>query len=270
MCGLDETFRENQNYLNGDKAKATAAYTWRILELSEMKSHLDEIIKNLTPKQLVTDFMTEVLQNPDEWLKNEDSQIGAFISRYMERVFKSDMDRSLQDYLYIKYPRAKGPADLSDCVKDDILKKVYEDSIPMFWNDEDYPILDASVTFQSCSLSVPASASAVCQAADDFRNTMTNCAVRKTGLKDRIFVLRFVSGVPIHAYKGVTLLKNIMMRQQVRSLALVAICMRIQVGRIPAVSMKIGVLICRRQWLTPLVRIVECLILMSPETGGAV
>lgn len=208
MDGLDETFRENQNYLNGDKAKATAAYTWRILELSEMKSHLDEIIKNLTPKQLVTDFMTEVLQNPDEWLKNEDSQIGAFISRYMERVFKSDMDRSLQDYLYIKYPRAKGPADLSDCVKDDILKKVYEDSIPMFWNDEDYPILDASVTFQSCSLSVPASASAVCQAADDFRNTMTNCAVRKTGLKDRIFVLRFVSGVPIHAYKGVTLLKK--------------------------------------------------------------
>ena len=68
--------------------------------------------------------------------------------------------------------------------------------------------MDASVTFQSCSLSVPASASAVCQAADDFRNTMTNCAVRKTGLKDRIFVLRFVSGVPIHAYKGVTLLKK--------------------------------------------------------------
>lgn len=207
MDGLEKTFEEDRGYLNSAKAKETAAYTWRILELSDVKEHLDKIIENLTPKQLVTDFVTEVLQNPDVWLKNNDSEIGAFISRYMERVFKNDMDKSLQEYLYIKYPQAKDATGLAECVQNGILKRVYKESLPMFWCDENYSLTSAT-TFQCCSLSVPSSASAVCMAADGFKDTTLNCAVRKTGLKDRIFALRFVSGVPIHAYQGVSLLKK--------------------------------------------------------------
>ena len=207
---LDDTFRANVEWLNSVAARSQTAYTWRILELEDVKKHLDKVIDALTPKQLVGDFMQEFLDYPDEWLQNDDGKIGLFVSKYMERVFKADVDKGLQDYLFLKYPQAGDNVQgLSKIIKEQILSKVYGDATPMFWCDPKYAVTDPSVTFQSSSLSVPANASAVCTAADQYAKTANNgCDVRNTGLKDRITALRLISGVPLYAYQGVTLLKK--------------------------------------------------------------
>lgn len=210
LDNLNDTFKADLEWLSSKAAKSQEAYTWRILELDDVKDHLDKVIEALTPKQLVSDFVMEVLAAPDEWLQNDDGKVGMFISKYMENVFREDINKGLQDYLFLKYPQAGDNVQkLSQIIEQQIVAKVYGDATPMFWCDPNYAVTDPTVTFQSCSLSVPANAAAVCTAAKSYaKKSVSGCVARETGLKDRIFALRFVSGVPLYAYQGVTLLKK--------------------------------------------------------------
>lgn len=204
---LGQTFRENRNYLNSNEAKANVGYTWRILELSDVKKHLDKVIEDLTEKQLLADFMEYVLAEPEEWLTGDDGRVSQFISHHMESVFSIDMNRSLQDYLFEKYPQAGGNVNtLAQEVEDDIVVKIHNSAMPMFWCDPSFQLVEE--TFQNSSISVPSNAIAVCNAATHFMASHPEYAVRKTGLQDRIFALRFCSGVPLFAYKGIVLLKH--------------------------------------------------------------
>ena len=206
---LAETFQEDEVYLNSDKAQSQTAYTWRLFELSDIQPHLDRVIEELTPKQLVQDFMTEVLNSPDEWLQNDDGKVGLFVRRYMERTFRQDMNRGLQDYLFLKYPEAGKDGDkLAEIIEDKELSQIDQKAVPMFWCSPDYSMTDPTNVFQCSSLSVPLVASVVCTAADNMKKNKTEYSIRKTGLKDRIFALRFFSGIPFYAYQGATLLKS--------------------------------------------------------------
>ena len=205
---LAETFQEDEVYLNSDKAQSQTAYTWRLFELSDIRPHLDKVIEELTPKQLVQDFMTEVLNSPDEWLQNDDGKVGLFVRRYMERTFRQDMNRGLQDYLFLKYPEAGKDGDkLAEIIEDKELSQIDQKAVPMFWCSPDYSMTDPTNVFQCSSLSVPLVASVVCTAADNMKKNKIEYSIRKTGLKDRIFALRVYSGIPLYAYQGVTLLK---------------------------------------------------------------
>ena len=206
---LDDTFRANVEWLNSSAAKSQTAYTWRILELEDVKAHLDEAIDALTPRQLVCDFMQEFLACPDEWLQNDENKIGRLINRYMEQVFHAEISKGLQDYLFLKYPQADGNLQkLGGIIQKEIITKVYNDAMPMFWCDPKYAVTDPSVTFQSSSLSVPAAA-VVCTAAQEYAHASpTGCVVRETGLKDRITALRLISGVPLCAYAGIAWMKK--------------------------------------------------------------
>ena len=94
-----------------------------------------------------------------------------------------------------------------DEIERDIMDKVHASAVPMFWCDQTFAL---ESTFASNSLSVPASASAICNAADNFKNNRPTerYTIRKTGIGDRIFALRLSSGVPLYAYQGITLLKR--------------------------------------------------------------
>lgn len=207
LDNVKESFDEDINFLQLPKAKQTTAYTWQILGLSDVQDSLDQAIKALTPKSLVTDFLEAVMTDYREWINRDSDRITAFISKFMSGVFRENMNTSLQDYLKIKYPKAVTPQDLAEIIETDIIQRVFNDATAMFWCDPNFNI--ESDTFQTANLSVPVSASSVCTAADNFRNNVSkSCAVRKTGLKDRIFAMRFFSGIPFYAYNGVNLLKE--------------------------------------------------------------
>ena len=206
LDNLRDTFRQNKEYLATPAARETSAYTWRILELSDVRESLDAAIGRLQDQGNVTDFMDYVLKGCEEWRSLDEGKICLFISRYLEDVFQNEMNKSLQDYLYQKFPQAQNAQQLSQEIERQIIQPVYDQASAMFWCRPDY--LLASNTFVSASITVPRQSDAVCSAAENYVESTQNVTIRKTSLKDRIFALRFFSGVPFFAYQGVTLLKG--------------------------------------------------------------
>ena len=209
LDNLLETFEEDEQWLDSSAASASPGYTKRILQLSDVKPKLDKAIKELNAKQLVQDFMEYLMKAPEEWSTRDDGKIGLYISEFMVKIFQAQTDRSLEDYLYEKYPETgHSAAQLAQAVSNDILGSVYNGAKPMFWCDPTFNLDDINTTFDSGSLSVPANASAVRSAAQQFEAAHCGLHVRRTGLKNRIFALRFCSGVPLYAYAGMSQMKK--------------------------------------------------------------
>ena len=210
LDNLKYTFQQDISYLSGTGAAATG-YTTRILEFSVIRPRLDKSIDALAVNQFVNKFMHHILSGYDQWLSGGDSTIGKFISDYMGGVFTAELNRSLQDYFFEKYPDVK-PDDedgLAKAIMNNDIQKIHQSALPMFWCNPTFNLTDKDSAFQSSSLSVPRSTSAVCNAADEFKkNAHPEYTVRKTSLNDRLFALRFFSGIPLYAYQGITLLKN--------------------------------------------------------------
>ena len=210
LDNLLETFEEDERWLDSSAASASSGYTKRILQLSDIRPKLDEAIDELNATQLVRNFTEHLMKDPKQWKSRDDGKIGLYISEFMVTVFQTQTNRSLEDYLYEKYPETgHNSAQLAQAVSNDILDGVYNDAKPMFWCDPTFNLDDINTTFESSSLSVPANASAVCSAAQQFGASHTQFYIRKTGLKNRIFALRFCSGIPFYAYKGVSQMKQV-------------------------------------------------------------
>ena len=212
LDNLLETFEEDEQWLDSFAASASPGYTKRILQLSDIRPRLDEAIDELNATQLVRNFTEYLMRAPEKWRTRDDRRIGLYISEFMVKIFQAQTDRSLEDYLYEKYPKTgHNSAQLAQAVSDDILDGVYNDAKPMFWCSPTFPLGQGNntVTFDSSSLSVPANASAVCSAAQQFGAAHNEFYVRRTGLKNRIFALRLCSGIPFYAYAGVPQMKRI-------------------------------------------------------------
>ncbi len=210
LDNLLETFEEDEQWLDSSAASASSGYTKRILQLSDIRPRLDEAIDELNATQLVRNFTEHLMKDPKRWKSRDDGKIGLYISEFMVDLFRDQTNRSLEDYLYEKYPETgHNSAQLAQAVSNEILNGVYNDAKPMFWCDPTFNLDDINTTFESSSLSVPANASAVCSAAQQFGASHTQFYIRKTGLKNRIFALRFCSGIPFYAYKGVSQMKQV-------------------------------------------------------------
>ena len=209
LDNLLETFEADEEWLDSPTASASPGYTKRILQLSDIRPRLDEAIDELNATQLVRNFTEYLMRAPEKWCTRDDRRIGLYISEFMVKIFQAQTDRSLEDYLYEKYPETEhSAAQLAQAVSNEILNSVYNDAKPMFWCDPTFSLDDINTTFDSSSLSVPANASAVCSAAQQFGASFTQFYIRKTGLKNRIFALRFCSGVPLYAYAGMSQMKK--------------------------------------------------------------
>ena len=205
LDNLRDTFRQNKEFLAAPAAKETSAYTWRILELSDVRESLDAAIGKLQDQENITDFMDYVLKGSEEWRGLYEGKICPFISRYLEDIFQNEMNKSLQDYLYQKFPQVQNVQQLSDEAERHIIRPVFEMESAMFWCRPDYTL--ASNAFASASITVPRQSVAVRTAAENYIKSTLNTTIRINGLKDRICALRCFSGVPFYAYSGVNLMK---------------------------------------------------------------
>ena len=104
LDNLLETFEADEEWLDSPAASASSGYTKRILQLSDIKPKLDEAIDELTATQLVRNFTEYLMRAPEKWRTRDDRRIGLYISEFMVTVFQTQTNRSLEDYLYEKYP----------------------------------------------------------------------------------------------------------------------------------------------------------------------
>ena len=95
----------------------------------------------------------------------------------------------------------------SNVFADEILKKIIEplvdQAVPLFWTN-DPVVSDPIKTCHRSVLTVPGAAHCVCSAAYRYKGLNPQVEVRKSLIKDRIHILRTISGVSLHAYQGFT------------------------------------------------------------------
>lgn len=184
LDNLLETFEEDEQWLDSSAASASSGYTKRILQLSDIRPRLDEAIDELNATQLVRNFTEHLMKDPKRWKSRDDGKIGLYISEFMVDLFRDQTNRSLEDYLYEKYPETgHNSAQLAQAVSNEILNGVYNDAKPVFWCNQTFPLgMGNTATFDSSRLSVPANASAVCSVAQQFGAIHNGFYVRRTGL----------------------------------------------------------------------------------------
>lgn len=208
LDNLKETFSQNMDFLNSSAAASTA-YTRHILELRDIRPRLDGVVDGLDDHELVTSFMVYLLKGYDQWQDGDDGKIGQYISRYMERVFDAEFNRSLQDYLFDIYPKDDGSLYcLAQEVEQYLIEPLHHSVLPLFWCDPVFDITDPRLTYQSSRISVPCSASAVCNAADSFKSSHPEYLVRENGVNNRISISQLFAGVPMYACAALPIWKH--------------------------------------------------------------
>ncbi len=211
LCrNLRETFAQNAVYLNNpDEVRKTNAYTWRIIELSDVKEKLDETIRQIEPVKATADLMN-YLQQPkvmEAWLSEADYRIGRVINSFMLEEFHELLSKTLEDIIK-ELPQYRGmkEAAVIQAIKNSVLTKADINAEPMFWLSQGYR-LDSGNAFACSTMTIPAASTTITSAAESFKmHNPHNYAIRETGIGDRIFALRFYSGLPLYAYQGVSLM----------------------------------------------------------------
>lgn len=209
VCGnLIETFNQNAAFLNNpESVRQTNAYTWRIIELDDVRYELDTIIKGIVPTTAAADLMGHMLkfENQKEWLSESDFRIGRLINSFMLEKFHDQLSKTVETYIRSKYPGMQDSMIIQK-IESDILERADRNAEPMFWKAPAFQI-DTASTFQSSTMTVPSTSTLITAAASHFKGTNPHSyAVRESGIGDRIFALRFYSGIPLYAYQGVDLM----------------------------------------------------------------
>ena len=133
METLRETFKENARVFS-EGIQDDNHYIWKILKVTEVKEQFDPIIRDMDVKKVLYDMMQNIFSKVDKWTeKQDDNELSRMISGFILDEFKDATQKTMTDYLYIKY-NASTLQQLSDSIEQDIMQdKLWNRSAPMFW-----------------------------------------------------------------------------------------------------------------------------------------
>ncbi len=203
---LNETFNTNAHYFDGGHADDPAddGFTMRIMEFKKIKPHLDEVLSQTKPEDAMGALVRLLIENAEIWLSDDEYQIGRLVNKFISEQFTEEMNKSLQNYLTEKYPGSK-PGEIAQKLQTDLYIPLRQESEPLFWCSSSINVQDV---VSMVSLSFPNDASDIKQAAQDFKKIEGECVLRPSKIGDRIFMLRFYSGLPLYGYHGLELMKE--------------------------------------------------------------
>ncbi len=201
METLKNTFEEN-NRLLAEGGNPKSAYTWQILTIKDIKEQLDKSVESLDAGQEMKKLVQILFTQWQEWIAQDENKITRLVSNYVAQVFLTITNKEMTDYLSTKY-QAAGPA-LVEKIKNDIIQgHLSANANPLFWKNG---LFDLSAIAKNSTISVPFNATEIVQAAE--QTAQGGDSVRYTGLTDRIFMMRFYSGIPLYAYQGLSELEK--------------------------------------------------------------
>lgn len=202
---LIETFHLNGLYFQRGKGdQSQDGFTKQLIPFSHIKTDLDGVIGKLDPATETGDLLRILTTHPEIWMEREELKLKAEISNYVLQKFNPILSESLESFLRkdLNMDTAN-----SNVFADEILKKIIEplvdQAVPLFWTN-DPVVSDPIKTCHRSVLTVPGAAHCVCSAAYRYKGLNPQVEVRKSLIKDRIHILRTISGVSLHAYQGFT------------------------------------------------------------------
>lgn len=199
---LKNTFSENSRHLMSGKT-SKSVYTWQILTIRDIKDQLDETVMQLDPDQEMKKLVLKLFKQWPDWISQDENKITRLVSEYITQEFLTITNKEMTDYLKIKFETTDSTR-LMERIKTEIIqKKLSRNADPLFWKNG---LFDLSDIAKSNTISIPFNAAEIIQAAEAVRQE--GDTVRRTGLTDRIFMMRFYSGIPLYAYQGLAELEK--------------------------------------------------------------
>lgn len=195
---LQNTFKENGNILM-NSVRTENQYTWRILSIPDIKESLDESVSKMDVGQVTQEFIDNMFTEYKNWMGQDPNRIRKLVSDFVIAKFDNITRQTFLDYLKLKFDTTD-----SSKLKDKIKTEIIQDTLagrsePMFWCSSMFSIDEVA---RNCVLSVPFNVPEIVEAAKEFSQDDSQFTIRRTGLTDRMFMMRFYSGVPLYAYQG--------------------------------------------------------------------
>ena len=200
---LKDTFEDNSRILVSG-VRATNSYTWHILDIPDIQSQLDDAVKNLDVSQVMKNFIVRMFDEYPKWLSQDPNKITQLISDFITRQFSDITQETIKDFLQIKF-NTTDPIILKNRIKTDIIQaQLATKADPLFWRNSLFHMDEVA---KNSTISVPFNTPEIVEAAEEY-GTPEGVSIRKTGLTDRIFMMRFYTGVPLYAYQGLVELEK--------------------------------------------------------------
>ena len=195
---LQSTFAENLSTLSHPVAQNND-YAMKLLTIQDLQASLDDAVKAMRIDDLISGFVTYMLERPDLWLAEDESKISRGVSNYFLDQLHYFTHRTMNDYLKIKFDTTD-PGTIARKVLSEILLPLAQKAEPLFWTDNAlYSIAEAG-KLGYCS--IPEESQEIDRAAQDYHTAETTVSIRPSYSNDRISFLMFRCGIPMFAYKG--------------------------------------------------------------------
>ena len=200
---LMETFAANRTYFRlGRGNQSQDGFTKQLVKFSDLQPRLDAALNALDPAAETGGLLKLLTASPQIWMEREELKLKAKVSAYILREFQGILSGSLESFLRENLNMI-GANDNTfvQAILTGIIQPFVKEAAPIFWTSE--PLVgDNTKTAHRSVLTVPSIANCVCAAADIHKGADNRIEVRKSLVNDRIYILRTISGVPMHAYQG--------------------------------------------------------------------
>lgn len=198
---LFDTFHENYQTLSTACLTETIAdpFILPLMKIEDMQDSLDTAVGSMKMDIQSQNFHTFLFDKPKVWNAGDEHQISKEVSGYLVDVFNEYTGKTLTDYLEIRF-NTNDPAKLTNFVYKDILEPLKDKAEALFWKAAGF---DITVAQPLGYISVPDSAAVILAASEklvEVERALSECPSK---MKDRIFLLKCLCGVPMFAYNGV-------------------------------------------------------------------
>ena len=200
---LIETFDANSTYFQMGKGNQSQdGFTKQLVLFSNIQPELDSEIVKLDPTIETSGLLKILTTYPETWMEREELKLKAKISEYVLQKFHPILSGSLESFLRKDLNmQAANNTTFANAIQTSIIEPFVDTAAPIFWTNEPL-VTDNTKTAHRSILTVPSAANCVCLAANQHKGANNQIEVRMSLINDRIYVLRTVSGVPMHGYQG--------------------------------------------------------------------
>ena len=201
---LQSTFAENLSALSHPAAQNND-YAMKLLTIQELQPSLDESVEAMNSNELISGFVTYLLERPDLWLNEDENKISRGVSNYFLDRFKDFTNRTMRDCLRIKF-NTSDPNTLTRKILNEILMPLAQKAEPLFWTNHALYNFAESGKLGYCS--IPKESHEIEYAALDYHTADPTVSIRSSYTFDRIRFQTLRCGIPMFAYKGTDAYRN--------------------------------------------------------------
>lgn len=179
-------------------------FSKKIMSIDEtdgkLKALLENKVKGLNASNIFSDFITTLARN-DDWVTLDPEKTASLINDFFSEELRSSFNASVDDYLAIKYDTTV-PGELEDRVYQNIIIPTMANAAPLFWQNAQYDISNAS---SNAYCSVPSVSATIQHAMSTYIASLpegSKFEFAPDADPGRICFVQMRCGIPFYGYQG--------------------------------------------------------------------